>query len=1187
MRFCFNQRFRLGLHGLERFNRCFSGKGLKFLMMRILQIKMICGGTPPEERTLDLSGSGVLSSGAFGSGAALLEALCLALYGRGVPRPVGTPSPLDSEEGEKEECEVEAVFEAGDEGGRPVRYRAACTLSRGGEGVVPARRTLRRIEEGTKERDASGPIEEVTGLSFEAFLRSALLRRDAFSALLRTEPETRAPMLDVLFGDGLYPRTESLAYEKFRAEKAERTARGEARSPTPAAGETEDLRRELSSVLRELADRGRERPRSVSAPSEGEGLAQAERDLQDLDRRRAEWEKEMALFAPDRRRLDQARQALELGDAYHTLSLMRKEQERDRLEQLSLSADMNRCRDEAQTAEEAFCLAEVTLRDRIVAQKRLTDTVRTVRELDQQSQERQNAVKEARAQLQALETRLSAVSVRAEQEQAALEKTGVSLREARKYLQINAADEKLAPALEGIRKCFGLFSRSQENRQALRESYDNALRRRQDAQNTLNDRQAMFSDITHRFGIVEKNFERAQAFFGASLKGKPMEEWREICTVGERRIQEMDRLAANLNREREIQEEVRQLLDRRLKMENERRELGIKETERAARIERAQAALRPLEKRLEMLRRVDALDEDMRTFLQDGSPCPLCGSLTHPYAGGLFPDSGAARQQLLDARQELDALKEEAAARQTQAAGLEEKILSAARDEEELQRELALLNDAITEGVASLGLKLGVGVSPLEELARVRQRTRDQMQRAYDVLTAAEQAERELMAAKDALERIRGSQEELTRYHQEALSGLKQSQGEAERLEKEIRSHEESFNSVRRELIGQVSLFGYKTLPDDNPGQLLELLTTRSAAWERRAEEKERLERALCTEQASLLALQKEKDGLRAEAVGKLDLVKHLETERDALQQQRIVLFASKDPETEERRMEESVRELRSQLELRREARNESRARLDGIMIRLHDLETVQATRRELLQREEIAFGKSLLAKGFRSEDDYLSACLPEEERRALQERMRELSRTGFEIGASQDDARFAQEELRSRSLSAAGRPLKGLADLMERAGALYLELGPDDEGERLYREYGDALRRRVPADAAGRGEPDAALRAYARDLAFESVLRRANDLLSRGQTSLRILREEKGAGKSFGLILKGDAAGELPEREARIASLALAWGLCDLFRREGGGANLRVLDRHPNGEDAEEAALMDALCEEGECVCP
>ena len=49
----------------------------------------------------------------------------------------------------------------------------------------------------------------------------------------------------------------------------------------------------------------------------------------------------------------------------------------------------------------------------------------------------------------------------------------------------------------------------------------------------------------------------------------------------------------------------------------------------------------------------------------------------------------------------------------------------------------------------------------------------------------------------------------------------------------------------------------------------------------------------------------------------------------------------------------------------------------------------------------------------------------------------------------------------------------------MERAGALYLELNPNDERERLYREYGNALRRRVPADAAGRGEPAQMLRQH------------------------------------------------------------------------------------------------------------
>ena len=122
---------------------------------------------------------------------------------------------------------------------------------------------------------------------------------------------------------------------------------------------------------------------------------------------------------------------------------------------------------------------------------------------------------------------------------------------------------------------------------------------------------------------------------------------------------------------------------------------------------------------------------------------------------------------------------------------------------------------------------------------------------------------------------------------------MKQSQGEVERLEKEIRSHEESFNSVRRELIGQLSLFGYKNLPDENPRQLLTLMEARSVAWMRRTEEKEGLERALCAAQSSLQALRKEQESLKAEAASKADCAKRLEAERDALQQQRVVLFAA------------------------------------------------------------------------------------------------------------------------------------------------------------------------------------------------------------------------------------------------------------------------------------------------------
>ena len=1152
--------------------------------MRILQIRQIKrsrGEASPEDRVLDLSGSGFLSLEAFGDGNALLDILCLALYGRHAPRSEGVPSPIGREESREREFEV--LFEVGGEGAPAVRYRASCLLYRGGEGFLPGRRTLRRIE-GTEEQELDASAEAVSGLSPEAFLRSALLRRSAFSALLGTEPQARAPMLDALLGDGLYACIPSLAYEKYRAEKEERRARGEV--PESVDG-TEERRSELSEVLRELRESENGRG-ACAAVSQEAGIARAERELRDLDRRKADWEKEMALFAPDRRRLEQARQALELAEAHRSLSVLRKEQERDRLEQMSLNADLNRYRDETRTAEEAFNLAEVALRDRLVKQKKLAETIRTVRELDQQAQDRQDSVQEVRGQLQSLETALGGISERAEREQADLERLGISLRDVRKYLQSNPADEKLAAALEGMRKCFGLFCRAQEARKALRENYEKALRNRQESQNALNDRQAMFSDISHRFGVVEKNFERAQAFFGGTLKGKPMDEWRGICSHNEKRIQEMDRLAADLYRERDIQEEMRQLLDRRLKMESEQRELGMKEADRAARVERMEEARHQLERRVELLQRIDSMD-DMRRLLKEAAPCPLCGSLSHPYVVGNVPDSSEVRRQLDEADRELGVLREEAVARLGRAGQLEEEILSVGRIEEELRREAASLNDSITGEVASLGLKFGVGASPLEELGRVRQKALDQMQRARDVLSSAEQAERDLLAAKDELERIRGSQEELTRFHQEALSDLKRSQGEVERLEKEIRSHEESFNSVRRELIGQFSLFGYKSLPDDNPGRLLELLEARSDAWTRRTEEKEGLERSLCAAQASLQALQKEKEALRAEVGSRADLIKRLEAERDALHQQRVVLFAAKDPRAEEARMEASVEEARRQLEQRRETKNETRDRLEEVMIRLHDLETVQATRRERLQKEEIAFGKGLLAKGFRNEDDYLSSCLPEEERKALQDRLRELSKIGFEIGSSRDDARFAQAELRSLSLSpagAGGTPVD-LPELLERAGTLYLELGPDAEGERLYREYGDALSPLRPAGS--HQEMDAALRAYGRGLALDAIMRRANGRLERGGFPCRLLRE---AGAP-GVVLRDEGRPGLPLSgaglsgpEERTVTLALAWGLCDLFAWEGGGTNLRVWDARPEDEEPGVRDLLNAFCGDGERVC-
>ena len=50
-------------------------------------------------------------------------------------------------------------------------------------------------------------------------------------------------------------------------------------------------------------------------------------------------------------------------------------------------------------------------------------------------------------------------------------------------------------------------------------------------------------------------------------------------------------------------------------------------------------------------------------------------------------------------------------------------------------------------------------------------------------------------------------------------------------------------------------------------------------------------------------------------------------------------------------------------------------------------------------------------------------------------------------------------------------------------------------------------------------------------------------------------------------------------------ASLALAWGLCDLFGQGGAETNLRFLNA-PEGGEGDLSGLANALCGEGERVC-
>ena len=1073
----------------------------------------------------------------------LPDILGLALYGAAWPRALEVEEPR----------RVEVLFEA--EG---TRRRVARELRP--EGPAPAR-----------AEGGNGGVEELISLPPEAFLHQVLLAQRGFASLLIAPSLDRAALLDALAGPALRGEVSALSWRRYQGLRR--------RGAFPVA-QTEAAGDELARTLDEIAGVEALLDRRAREVHCGFLARRAAEEVRELDRRRGEWEREKALFLPMEQRLDRGRRALELGDEYEGIRRMRQEQDQARTAQLALKESMTAARTELQNAEEAFTVKESEFRDRLIAQKRLAETALAVQDLDRQLRDRQEAVQRLEAQLSQAGQELRERTARLEDEQLAVEKLSLSLREVRKSLQLHASDERLATGLQGIQKCFGLYREALERRSASRESYALAIRKKQEAQTALNDRQAMFSDVAHRFTVVEKNYQRAQTFYESSLKGKSLEEWRSSCDELVRRLEELERLTSRFREEQELQERLQGLQARRLRMQQETRELNIQDATQSGKAEALQEEVQKLEGRVRLLQGMEELS-GMRELLEDGVPCPLCGAMTHPYASGTaVPEAEEVNRQLNDAMKAMEELRAELKGRQSRAGWLVGEISSIGRGEEDLRQDLERLGDIITQSVAALGLKFNVGVPPLEELDRVRQKVRDQLQRARNALEAASAAQRDRDAAADELARIRESREELTRYHQEALFQLQSERSEEARVEGESRSQEEAFNALRRELIAQLSPYGYKSIPDENPESVVRALEVRAAEWRENAARRDELERQFSAAQASATAVRKEQDAFKLRKEELMRELRTVEAERDSLQQKRIILFNSKDPASEKERMERDVEDLRQQLEARRLARSEGSARLQEIMASLHELETRLATLREELQRGEIAFGKHMLSVGFKNENDYISACLSGEERRDLQRRLGELAQTDLDLTAARENAKSLQMELQSRlgglrtSLGDGDALLRRLLDLNRRAGELCLALPRDSAAVKQYREFCEGLHPRLWDLELSLSGGD--VRRELSELVFSALLECAN--VRRAEAGMRALTPGEAP-----LTLGPGAEG---------AALSLAWGLSDLFTA-GEQVDLRLLDAELEGASPDGLQRLNGLIsalrrdEERVLLCP
>ena len=702
---------------------------MKILRISVHNIASLAGTHHVDFTQEPLRSAGLFSiSGPTGSGkSSLLDAVCVALFDR-IPRLNRAGRMERLEDGVTQDSTAnllrrgagsgwaEVVFTGVDGQIRTARWSIRRSYNRSDGRLQAPEMVLYRgdvridedgpIEAGGKKTEVQQAIVRWLGLNFDQFTRAVLLAQNEFSAFLKAGDRERAEILQALTGTDRFERISQTVYARAREQQQQielLEAQFEGIRPL-----SEDERRlaeerlhrtirqqhrteQKLDIVRRFSDWYEQRQRLQKDCEKAEQAhRKAQQDLADLEPRRQQLEttktvqREAAVLwneweqAVHRQTLAEARQA-ELTDRLQKLQheeqgiraacetadrdLAQKETERQNIEPLIR---------QARALDSRLDLARENLRQAQTHQEEATgEHDRSVAEYER----RQNVlshIEQQTAELQPAAERLKQYEPFLEQSTRWLQLVDDAIRETEEYRECHQAVEHLQQRISEIDSAMA----------DVQESVDIAARQHADAEQALTKAQ-----------------EAEAAFDGDRLavqRAALDQEYHALTELKERLAWRVDRLRTCDQIVREIQEhsETRQRDQKHLEQLREQ-------------IPSAQAAVQAAAAQLKFMEQaVSDHVRHLRSTLQDGQPCPVCGAREHPFRDDAPGIEGAALQA---ARNHLDELTARLQDLQEQAVRLETNLDmltdQMSRDQEQLdalQTDLRQQKEACRAAMAAL-----------------------------------------------------------------------------------------------------------------------------------------------------------------------------------------------------------------------------------------------------------------------------------------------------------------------------------------------------------------------------------------------------------------------------------------------------------------------------------------------------
>ncbi len=1017
--------------------------------MRILQLRWKNLNSLTGSWCIDLTHPAFVADGIFaitgptGAGkTTILDALCLALYGC-TPR-LGKITKNSNEilSRQQGECFAEVDFAT-----QTGRYRCHWSQRRArsrpdGELQAP-RRELSELDSGkilaTKISEVNERIVALTGLDFPRFTRSMLLAQGAFDTFLQAAPDDRAPILERITGTALYSQISQAVHERTRAERER--CQQEAAQLAQLVLLTQE---EEGQLLRDLEDKEQEErtlQREIQAQQQAlewlDTLESLQTEREKLIRAQADWAARNQAFQPDRQRLQVAQRTLGLAGDYATWEQIRQDRDKHRRQLEKDREQLPQFADQVRRAEITLEKAANRLQGAEAAWEQAQPNLQKARQLDIQIAEKANVLRELHQTLQ--EDRTALQTLRQEQ-----------VRKQRKRDDVQAAlsaHRKQGEALAqdaGLEEAFGLLQAQCTQLEQGQQDWQDAQHRAEALAEQCADAsqrwERQLADVEDALAACENLWTQQQEQAAAlrdCLGGRALQAWRDELAEREARwnaLQDAWAIQDQCKRSRQNLADLESRIDR----------LQEKEQRLAKRLHRQQEALKQrraqLEPQLHLLDQMAALSA-ARQQLQPGQPCPLCGSRDHPFLRE-SPSWEEIRGQACELKGQEQSLAEQILRIRERLAECQgdRKALERAREQEQTQLDQRI--QALETACRSLELLP-------EALMAQREATQRALQEMQAILKKAE-------AIQERLHRLqqRWQQENERRARQEQAlfqawhrwQTRKRQLAEAQAAEKRLAEQEQAHRRVLNEALQP---FGCALRPGESPDALIKALENRRDRWRRYQEREVELSQQLSTLDAALRQGAEKIADWETRLQQQEERVRTLRDQRAELEKARRAVLGDRDPEAEEEALLEVLKEAQQHHRTAQQEEAQAQRAHQTLQTRLEMLETQIREKEERLTAAWKTLSQRLQQQGFTLET-YRAACLPEEERLALEAKAHDLA---------WEESSLKEQVLKNWQALETTRAKRYTDQTQSEVQARYQQL---QEKQRILREAIGALRHRL-----------------------------------------------------------------------------------------------------------------------------